>query len=118
MIHWHAVLKILGYVRETSSLKITFQRESSHGLMLRAYADANYASRTADMRSVSGGPIMCGGGCVSWFSRTQKCVTLFPTEAEYVTMADGVNWNFYVGGILVFMMPIRRSVSIGVYDAH
>ena len=61
MIHWHAALKILGYVKEISSLKIMFRRGSFDGLMLQAYADANYASRAADMRSVSGGLIMCGG---------------------------------------------------------
>ena len=30
---------------------------------------------------------MCGGACVCWFSRTQKCVTLSTSEAEYVGMA-------------------------------
>ena len=28
------------------------------------------------------------GACVSWFSRTQKCVTLSTTEAAYVALAD------------------------------
>ena len=40
--------------------------------------------------SVSGGLVMRGGACVSWFSRTQKRVTLSTTEAEYVALADVV----------------------------
>lgn len=31
---------------------------------------------------------MCGGACVSWFSRSQKYVTLPAKEAEYVAMAE------------------------------
>ena len=56
---------------------------------MEVFADADYASKAADRRSVSGGLVMCGGGCISWFSRTQKCVTLSTTEAEYVSLADG-----------------------------
>ena len=46
------------------------------GLLMQVFADVEYASKTTDRRSVSGGLIMCGGACVQWFSRTQKCVTL------------------------------------------
>ena len=42
----------------------------------------------ADKRSVSGALVICEGACVSWFSRTQKCVTQSATEAEYVVLAD------------------------------
>ena len=34
---------------------------------------------------------MCGGASsVCWFSRTQKCVTLSTSEAEYVALGDAV----------------------------
>ena len=59
------------------------------------FADADYASVAADRRSVSGGLVMCGGGCVSWFSSTQKCVALSTTEAEYVALADVIKEVFY-----------------------
>ena len=81
LIHSRTALGILGYVRRTSSLGITFYRGSVAGLRLQVFSDADYASKATDRRSVSGGLIMCGGGCVSWFSRTQKCVTLSTAEA-------------------------------------
>ena len=89
-VHWRAALDILGYVRRPSSFGIIFQRGSVRGLNLQAFADADYASKAADRRSVSGGLVMCGGACASWFSRTQKCVPLSTTEAEYVALADVV----------------------------
>ena len=64
--------------------------------------DSDYASRATDRKFISGGVVMCAGGCVSFFSRTQKSVTLSSTEAEYVAMAEGLKeaiflryiWNF------------------------
>ena len=72
----------------TSDFGITFQRGS--GLELVAFTDADYASKATDRRSVSGGATVCAGACVCWFSRTQKCVTLSTTEAEYVALADTI----------------------------
>ena len=86
-VHWRAALGILECVRRTSSSGITIQKGTSAGLNLQVFADADYASVAAERRSVSGGLVMCGGGCVSRFSRMQKCVTLSTTEAEYVHMA-------------------------------
>ena len=53
---------------------------------------------------------------MSCFSRTQTCVTLSTTEAEYVAMADGVKEALYVRGVLVFLMPSLGSPSIGVFE--
>ena len=95
-VHWRAALGILGYVGRTSSFGITFERGSGGGLHLQALADADYASKAADTRSVSGG-LMCGGACVRGFSRTQKCVTLSTTEAEYVALGDIAKEVLFLG---------------------
>ena len=68
-----------------------------------------------DRRSVSGVTVSCGGTLVSWFSRTQKCVTLSAIEAEYVAMADGVKEVLYIKEVLVFLMPSLGSPIIGVF---
>ena len=58
--------------------------------------------------------VSCGGALVSWLSRTHKCVIHSTTEAEYVTMADGVKEALYVRGILAFLTPSLGSMSTGV----
>ena len=83
---------------------------------IETHVDADYAHKVEDRRSVSGVAVCCGGTLASWFSRTQKCVTLFTTEAEYVAMADGVKEALYVRGVLVFLMPNRGSPSIRVFE--
>ena len=49
---------------------------------------------------------MCAGACACWFSRTQKCVILSTTEAEYVALGDTFRevmfiryvWSFFFSG--------------------
>ena len=67
------------YNNATSKYGITFQIGT---LSSTSFADADYASKATDRRSVSGGAILCGGASVCWFSRTQKRVTLSTSEAE------------------------------------
>ena len=48
---------ILEFFVFTSDFGITFQK--GNGLELVAFADADYASKATDWRSVSGGAVMC-----------------------------------------------------------
>ena len=66
------------------------------------YVDADFASKANDRRSVSGAVLLVAGMIVAWFSRTQKCITLSTSEAEYVGMGDGVKEALFVNGLLVF----------------
>ena len=58
MIHWKAVLGILGYAVRTCSFGITFQRGTVEGFHWVSFADADYASKATDRTSVSGGVVM------------------------------------------------------------
>ena len=103
-------------MRRTSSFGITFQRGTSASLNLQVFADADYANVAADRRSVSGGLVMCGGGCVSWFSRTQKCVTLSTTESEYVALADVMKEVLFLRRVWRFMLPDVGMPCIPVFE--
>ena len=94
-IHWKAALGVVEYVNGTSEYGITFQRETLSSISLEVFADADYASKASDRRSVSGGVIVCGGPSICWFSRTQKCVTISTSEAEYVTLGDAVKESLF-----------------------
>ena len=108
VIHWKAALGILAYINGTSGFGITYQRRTSVGIFLEVFANADYASKANDRRSVSGGVIMCGGSCMCWFSRTQKCVTLSMSEAEYVALGDTVKEFFFKERCGVSCYPVRR----------
>ena len=113
-IHWKTAVGILGYAFFTSDFGISFQRGS--GLQLVAYADADYASKAADRRSVSGGAVMCAGACVCWFSRIQQCVTLSTTEAEHVALADTIKEVIFLRYVWRFISPGLGSACITVFE--
>ena len=73
-------------------------------------------SKATDRRSVSGGVVMCGGAAVSWFSRTQKCVTLSTTEAEYVAMSECVKEAIFMRHVWCFILPARGVPCMKVFE--
>ena len=83
--HWKAVRKILTYLKATKNLGVVFRRGGD--LKLSLFADADYADKCIDGRSVSGVAVMLGTTAVSESSTTQHCVTISTSEAEYVAMA-------------------------------
>jgi len=115
-IHWKAALGILAYINGTSSLGITYQKGTAASISLEVFADADYASKATDRRSVSGGVIMCSGACVCWFSRTQKCVTLSTSEAEYVALGDAVKELLFLRQVWRFMLPGKGMPCFPVFE--
>ena len=83
--HWEAVRKIIAYLKATKDLGVVYRQGGD--LKLSLFADAVYADRCNDRRSVSGVAVMLGNAVVSAGSATQHCVTLSTSEAEYVAMA-------------------------------
>lgn len=74
------------------------------------YSDSDYAHDASDRRSVSGRVVMCGVAAVSWRFRTQRCVTLSSTEAEYVTLGEILNEALFVQEVFVIPVPgIQKS---------
>ncbi|CAB1107872.1 unnamed protein product [Ectocarpus sp. CCAP 1310/34] len=108
--------------KETGRLTISQQTFTDElaaectGMQRWGYADADFASKAADRRSISGGIVTCGGGVVSWFSRTQKCVTLSTTEAEYVALGDVVKEILFLRQVWRFMFPKVSMPCIPVFE--
>ena len=113
-VHWRTAISILEHDFSTSDFSITFQKGG--GLELVAFADADYASKATDRRSVSGGAIMCAGACVCSFSRTQKCATLSTTEAEYVALADTIKETMFLRYMWNFIFPGFGTSCITVFQ--
>ena len=55
---------------------------------------------------------MCGGECVCWLSRTQKCVTRSTSEAEYVALEDNQS------AVQLSKNPVSKSNSKHIDVRH
>ena len=110
---WKAVLQIIRYLLGTKDLSLTFEWGS--GLEISVFADANYTEKADYRRSVSGVAVTVGKSSVSWFSSTQKIVTLSTTEAEYAALGDGVKEALFVKGVLPFIIPSISENCIKVF---
>ena len=71
-IYWKVALGILEYINGTSEYGIAFQRGTLSSISLEVFAVADYASKAADRRSVSGGAIMCEGASVCEFCQDSE----------------------------------------------
>ena len=101
--HWKAVVKILAYLNSTRYLGITYKKGEE--LSLSVYTDADYASKETDRRSISGVAVMLRNAAVYATRRTQYCLTLSTTEAEYVALAEGTKEGMFVRSVMSFMQP-------------
>ena len=66
--HWKVVRKIIAYLKATKYLGVVFRRGGD--LKLSLFADADYADKCNDRRSVSGVAVMLGNTAVSASSTT------------------------------------------------
>lgn len=62
--------RILEYLKDASNFGNTLQQ--GNGVELEVFADANYASKATDRRSLTGGAILYGRAAVNWFSTTRN----------------------------------------------
>ena len=111
---WQAIMKILSYLNGTKSFGITYARGS--GLGLEVYADADYADKTRDIRSVSGIEIILEGTVVSHASKTHHVVSLSTSEAGYIAAGDGVNEALFVRAVLSFIGLETSRASIKILE--
>ena len=79
--------RAIGYTIDTKDLKLMIEQDKNKRGELIGYTDSNYASNKDTRKSVSGCAIYFMNTFVFWKSKTQHCVTMSSTEAEYVAMS-------------------------------
>ena len=86
--HMTAVMRILRYLKGTSSTGIYFDKNDH--LDLIAYTDADWAGDRDGRKSTSGYFTLVGGNLVTWRSKKQKVVALSSAEAEFRGIEKGI----------------------------
>ncbi|XP_058208299.1 secreted RxLR effector protein 161-like [Rhododendron vialii] len=85
-VHWHAVYRVLRYLKGTIDYGIIY---SGYPSVLEGYTDANWITEQNDHSSTSGWVFTLGGGSISWGSKKQTLITDSTMAAEFVALASG-----------------------------
>ena len=99
---WEEVKRVFRYLKHTRNyqLKLGAANQESNQNILTGYADANWAGNANDRKSNSGYLFLLFGGCISWASRKQQCVSLSSTEAEYVALSEACQEGIWISRLL------------------
>lgn len=110
--HWKSVQEMMTYLDGTRDFALTYRKGAR--LDLTACADSLFARDDTDRRFVSKRIVVCVLGAVAWLSRTQRCVTLSTSEADYVAIGYCVKEAPFVRGVLMFLLPLIGEQCIRV----
>jgi len=84
-VHFGHLLRVLRYLRGTSSQSLLYAHDSP--LQLHAYSDSTWASDPTDRCSITGYCILLGSSPIAWKSKKQAAVSRSSTEAELRALA-------------------------------
>ena len=84
-LHWHAINRVLKYLKKTISYGINY---SGYPSVLEGYSDASWITNYEDHTSTSGWVFMLGGGVISWSSKKQTCITDSTMASEFIALAS------------------------------
>ena len=97
--HWKAVKWILRYLKGASNICLVYDGKG-HGDGLVGYADSDYAGDLVKWRSLTCYIFTLFGCAVSWKSTLQPTVALSTTEAEYMSMTEGIKECIWLHGLV------------------
>ena len=108
--HMAAVLRILRYLKVTSSKGILYTKNEN--LDLIGYTDTGWAGDRDDRKFTSGYFILVGGYLVTWRSKKQKVVVLSSVEAEFRGIAKGVTEILWIRKLLCKLSCHQTQASL------
>ena len=118
--HVSACKRALRYFAKTKSKGLNYKAVAGDifgtytaDITLVSSADASYADDVDTRKSTQAFIGKLLGAAVSWFSQTQKCVTLSTTEAELYALSDSIKEILYIRSTMAFLdLPQRLPTVI------
>jgi hypothetical protein len=113
--HYHAAVRVLRYLDQTSNLGIIFGSEGATQLV--GYSDSGYAGDKDTRKSTAGYLYKMNGGSVSWKSKLQETTALSSTEGEYMGLGQALKELLWIKGLLKGLGMLDH-LSVSVYSKN
>ena len=98
--HWTAALRVLKYLKGTSTYGLVFDGSLDKKITYQLYSDASFANTDENRHSVTGYCVMMAGGPVSTKTTKQGNVTISTTEAELVACSEACRESEWIWFLL------------------
>jgi hypothetical protein len=98
--HWTAALRVLRYLKGTSTYGLVYDGNHDDKITYQLYSDASFANTDEQRHSVTGYVVMMAGGPVSTKTTKQGNVTISTTEAELVACSEACRESEWIGFLL------------------
>ena len=109
--HWDALMELIGYLKKTKEThKLTIARGG--GMILSAYADADWNSDKDSHLSTTGWIIFLGDAPISWCSRMQRCVAKSTAESEYVSLSSLTQELIYIQMLCASLDNPTQTINV------
>nr|GEW72111.1 putative ribonuclease H-like domain-containing protein [Tanacetum cinerariifolium] len=109
--HMHAVLRIVRYLKGTTSHGVVFKTNGY--LNIQIFTDADWAGDKGNRRSTSGYFSLVGGNLVTWKSKKQKVISFSSVEVEFRGIAKGLAEALWIRKLVSKVgFPSKESIRI------
>nr|GEW42352.1 hypothetical protein [Tanacetum cinerariifolium] len=110
-MHWETVKCILRYLKWTSNIILSFEKDCASPNGVVRYVDSDYAGDLDARKSLSSYIFSHCGSAISWYSSLQAITALSTTEAEYISSTEGVKKAIWLRGMVTeFGLPQKVLV--------
>ena len=112
--HWTAALRVLKYLKGTSTYGLVYDGSKDDKITYQLYSDASFANTDEQRKSVTGYCVMMAGGPVSTKTTKQGNVTVSTTEAELVACSEACRESEWIW-FLLEELGFRQTEPITVH---
>ena len=107
--HWHALERVLRYLKCTMSLGIHY---TGYPTILEGYCDANWISDADEIYATSGYVFSLGGGAVSWKSCKQAILMRLTMEGELIALDIASIEAEWLCELLMDLLVVEKPLSV------
>ncbi|CAM6099455.1 unnamed protein product [Calypogeia fissa] len=111
-VHWEAVKWILRYLKGTSDVGLLFDAQEDSARLIIGYVDFDYEGDLDHRKSTSGYTFPLAGGCVSWRSTKQRCISQSSTEVEYVAATKATKEAIWLNKLVRDLGILQSSLDL------
>jgi hypothetical protein len=105
-----AAKRLLGYIKGTKDLKLSFPRSDASEITLEGYSDSDYGYCLDTRQSISGNLFRLNNLTICRRSKKQKSVATSTCEAEYMALALATKqWIWLTNALEELNMPVTNA---------